>query len=210
MSLKVDFAELAPSPAEFLGRIAYLHLALSRLFSDAAALNSALSHQQALAESTAHSIGVNAVAVGELRRLGIDAEAAEAEYRERTDAFIATVRGQRPLEAMVTAYVVVGFLRDFSLALASGMRSDTGARLEAALSGTAEEDRLRELLFAAIAEDPAQAHLLALWGRRLVGDTLLFAHDVLALDGAGEHVEPVFTELIAVHTRRMDALGLTA
>jgi hypothetical protein len=24
------------------------------------------------------------------------------------------------------------------------------------------------------------------------------------------HIEPVFTELIAAHTRRMDALGLTA
>jgi hypothetical protein len=53
-----------------------------------------------------------------------------------------------------------------------------------------------------------------MWGRRLIGDTMLVARQSLNL---GKHdvsdearIEPVFTELIAAHTRRMDALGLTA
>jgi hypothetical protein len=57
-----------------------------------------------------------------------------------------------------------------------------------------------------------------MWGRRLVGDTLLVARSAMpAADPAsGEarnneaRIEPVFTELIAAHTRRMDGLGLTA
>jgi hypothetical protein len=76
------------------------------------------------------------------------------------------------------------------------------------------------LLTDAIAVDPKRAHFFALWGRRLVGDTLLLAQsslhhrDQASADGALSHqeerIEPVFTELIATHTRRMDALGLTA
>jgi LPS sulfotransferase NodH len=53
-----------------------------------------------------------------------------------------------------------------------------------------------------------------MWGRRLVGDTVLVARS--ALHGSGNatsderRIEPVFTDVIAAHTRRMDALGLTA
>jgi hypothetical protein len=48
-----------------------------------------------------------------------------------------------------------------------------------------------------------------------VGDTLLVARSALRgydrLDASTEReIEPVFTELIAAHTRRMDSLGLTA
>jgi LPS sulfotransferase NodH len=53
-----------------------------------------------------------------------------------------------------------------------------------------------------------------MWGRRLVGDTMLVARSALATEAASapdeSRIEPVFTELIAAHTRRMDALGLTA
>jgi hypothetical protein len=54
-----------------------------------------------------------------------------------------------------------------------------------------------------------------MWGRRLIGDTMLVARSALpAVSGAGapqhDRVEPAFTELIGAHTRRMDALGLTA
>jgi hypothetical protein len=51
-----------------------------------------------------------------------------------------------------------------------------------------------------------------MWGRRLVGDTMLVARLAIAQhpDASEERVDPVFTELIAAHTRRMDKLGLTA
>jgi hypothetical protein len=42
---------------------------------------------------------------------------------------------------------------------------------------------------------------------------MLVARSALSLEGrrdGEERVEPIFTELIAAHTRRMDALGLTA
>ena len=70
----------------------------------------------------------------------------------------------------------------------------------------------------AIENDVALGSRLAMWGRRLVGDTLLVARSAMPAadpgtdrgDGAEARIEPVFTELIAAHTRRMDGLGLTA
>ena len=63
-----------------------------------------------------------------------------------------------------------------------------------------------------IENDPRIGSRLAMWGRRLVGDTLLVARSALASHAREdqERLEPVWTELIAAHTRRMDALGLTA
>ena len=56
------------------------------------------------------------------------------------------------------------------------------------------EDELRTL----IEQNPRVASRLAMWGRRLIGDTMLVARSA------------AFAELIGAHTRRMDALGLTA
>jgi hypothetical protein len=98
--------------------------------------------------------------------------------------------------------------------LAEGLPADLGARVRAILDEEGAAVLLESELRAAIQTQPRLADRLALWGRSLVGDTLLIARSALRgseADGrAGERVEPVFTELIADHTRRMDALGLTA
>ena len=52
-----------------------------------------------------------------------------------------------------------------------------------------------------------------MWGRRLVGDTILVARAALRphLPGAeNDKLEPVFTELMGAHARRMDAMGLAS
>jgi LPS sulfotransferase NodH len=76
------------------------------------------------------------------------------------------------------------------------------------------EELLAAELLAAIDANPRLAARLAMWGRRLVGDTMLVARSALKTsanhDSDEARIEPVFTELIAAHTRRMDALGLTA
>ena len=98
--------------------------------------------------------------------------------------------------------------------LAEGLPVELGSRVRAILDEEGSAVVLESELRAAIAADPVLADRLALWGRSLVGDTLLLERSALrasdARDGTGEDVEPVFTELIAGHTRRMDALGLTA
>jgi hypothetical protein len=55
--------------------------------------------------------------------------------------------------------------------------------------------------------------MLSMWARRLVGDTLLVARSALRperLAADEQRVEPVYTELMGAHARRMDAMGLAA
>jgi len=105
-------------------------------------------------------------------------------------------------------------LDSFFSRLAEGLPADLGARVRAILDEEGAAVVLESELRSAIQGQPRLADRLALWGRSLVGDTLLIARSALrasdASARAGEQVEPVFTELIADHTRRMDALGLTA
>ena len=91
------------------------------------------------------------------------------------------------------------------------LRVDTLDGLRWAQAGAA---LLAGLIRDAIDANPRLASRLAMWGRRLLGDTMLVARASLATsanhDTDEARIEPVFTELIAAHTRRMDGLGLTA
>jgi hypothetical protein len=84
----------------------------------------------------------------------------------------------------------------------------------AALDNDRMIDVLRTELERRIALDPGLRPSLAMWSRRLIGDTMLMAESAL-LYGANratraDGLGTVFTELIAAHAVRMDALGLTA
>ena len=115
---------------------------------------------------------------------------------------------------ILSIYLVGGLFDGFFASLAEGVRDGYRSEAISILNDTTGRDGLRDLLAAEIAANPSIANRLALWGRRLVGDTLLISRHVLTLsDGRAfveSEVEPVFTELIADHIRRMDGLGLTA
>jgi len=128
---------------------------------------------------------------------------------------------------LLTCYLAGGLLDDFFIRLSDGLPGDVGPRIAHLLGQGAGTDVLVTHLKAAIDGNPGLGSHLALWGRRLVGDTMLVARSAIPaadppVDGAtatepptatapGEaRIEPVFTELVAAHTRRMDGLGLTA
>ena len=102
---------------------------------------------------------------------------------------------------------------DFYLALAASY-GDTGRRVARILGADADRQAVVEILTETIDSDDEWRSLLAMWGRRLVGDTLLVARAALRpkhLQLQDEQkVEPVFTQLMAAHSRRMDDLGLAA
>ena len=108
--------------------------------------------------------------------------------------------------------MTAGFLTDFFIGLSAGLPNSLQRRVEALLTISDGEAVLVSELRSAIDASPRLASRLAMWGRRLVGDTMLVARSALQQGGQlpEEKIEPVFTELIAAHTRRMDTLGLTA
>jgi hypothetical protein len=137
-----------------------------------------------------------------------------APFAARIDEYARVTLGSDWYEMLVTSYVTSGLLNDFQLQLAGGLSAESRARVTSVLSGDDGHAVLIGELHAAIDANPRLASRLALWGRRLVGDTLLIARSSLAnlshTNRDEARLEPVFTELIAAHTRRMDALGLTA
>lgn len=134
-------------------------------------------------------------------------------FREPLDAFRRATHGARHLETMLSVHITAGMLDDFYLALSGGYGA-TGDRVAKILQGDDDRQALVRLLTDAIDADEQWRDLLSLWGRRLVGDTLLIVRGALrpqTLDAAEEKkVEPVFTDLLAAHSRRMSAIGLDA
>ncbi len=211
---RVDFAELTPGLPQFLAQAAYLQLTVFETLSDAAANAPTTEAKEAVSEVAGHSLDKHHELVAELERRGADAGDAMKQYAPAIDAYRARTYGATWLETVTTCYVTAGLLDDFWRRLATGLSADAASRIHRIYSEPDGHELLVGQLRSAIDADPRVASKLAMWGRRLVGDTLLIARTALALPPSGPsdeaRLEPVFTEIIAAHTRRMDGLGLTA
>jgi hypothetical protein len=210
----VGLHELTPDIRQYLGQAAYLQLSVFETLSGCLADAPTTAAKEAVGHVAAEALAKHRGLVAEIERRGDDPGATMAPYAQRIDEFQRVTRGADWHETLTTSYVTAGILDDLLVSLAAGLSGDYPARMSALLSGDEESRLLADVLRDAIDANPHLASRLAMWGRRLVGDTLLVARSTLALpenvapDDA--RLEPVFTELIAAHTRRMDNLGLTA
>ena len=210
---RVELADLTPPEEAYLGRVGYLLLVLFENLSRAVAVAPTTAAKTRLSRAAAELLTSHEVVVAELERLGIDPVGAMDPHRAELDDYQRRTQGADWHEILVTCYLTAGFLTDFFEGLAAGLPAGLSERVSAALDVDRGEALLVEELRDAIDGNPRLASRLAMWGRRLVGDTMLVARSSLAVgrEAPGEdRIEPVFNELIAAHTRRMDALGLTA
>jgi hypothetical protein len=197
-----------------LGRAAYVQLTIFENLSSALASAPTTAAKVSIGRAAELSISRHRALAEELVRDGGVVAAAMEPYVDEVDEFERVTRGGDWFETLVTCYLTAGFLDDFFERLAVGLSPEQTKRITAIYESDAGEALLAEQLQIAIDESPRLASRLAMWGRRLVGDTMLVARS--ALHFTEDHksdearVEPVFTELIAAHTRRMDLLGLTA
>lgn len=212
-AVRVDFEALAPDVDAFLGQAAYLQLGYFETLSQLIASTPELVDKEALSRAAGAALTKHEELVALIRERGDDPTTIMLPFREKLDAFRRETHGVRPQETMIAVHITAGMLDDFYLALAASY-ADTGRRVAKILEADSDRQAIVDIIAATIASDDEWRSLLALWGRRLVGDTLLVARDVLrplALDAAEEEkVEPVFTALMAAHARRMDAMGLAA
>ncbi|MBC7724802.1 MAG: hypothetical protein H7146_08645 [Burkholderiaceae bacterium] len=211
---RVALGELTPDLKSYLGRAAYLQLTIFQAASLGVSGAPHLRGMHAMTWVAQRSLEKYAGLVDEIARAGHDPVLTMEPFRHDILEFQRTTRGADWFENLVSVYVTAGLLDDFFVRLAGGLSEERGKRVAALLSPDAGRSHIVDELLAAIGENPRLASRLALWGRRLVGDTLLVARSALAVpeDTAPDEarLEPVFTELIAAHARRMDALGLTA
>ncbi len=214
---RVDLREFAPEPAEFLGRAAYTQLTIFEALTRAMSTAPTTAAKAELSRVAEYSMAKHRALVAEIEQSGGSAADAMEPFTAPVDDFERVTRGGDWYESLLSCYLTAGFLDDFFARLAAGLPADQGRRIAQVLEGHSGEKAMAELIQAGIDDNPRLASRLAMWGRRLVGDTMLVARSALTLSHelAGQNsdearIEPVFTELIAAHTRRMDVLGLSA
>ncbi|RWZ49691.1 hypothetical protein ELQ90_13155 [Labedella phragmitis] len=209
---RVEFTDLHPDPDSYLGRAARIQLGHVETLGALVARFERFDDKERLSTAAGFALSKHQAVVAEIERRDGDPAEAMAAVAPSIDHFRSITQGNSPTEALLSFHVTSGFLDDLFIGLAASLPPDLGPRIGGLLGAEAGTAGIVDILEREISVDRRTASFLAMWGRRLVGDTLLLAREVV--DGGGhEHgddVEPVFTELIAAHTRRMDALGLTA
>jgi hypothetical protein len=215
----VDLGEITPELLPYLGQAALLQLLAFETYSGIVCGVSSLAVKEAVAQCAGAALGRYQGLVAEIRRRGDDPISVMQPFAGMTAAFRTVITGVDWRESLLGACVAFGLLDDFFIRLAEGLPGEFGPRSAQLLASNTGPDATVRVLRAEIEADPTLASQLAMWGRRLVGDTLLVARSALHLSDNGhgdysysdeEQIEPVFTELIAAHSRRMDELGLTA
>ena len=211
---RIDLHEFTPSPEEFLARAAYVQLTIFEDLARTVTIAPTTKAKAALAEATAAALARHSAVMVELEALGVDAGTAMERDRGVVDRFQRLTHGADWYESALTCHLAGGFLDDLFAALAAGLPAGLSERIRDAYAPRPADSAFVELLSQAMEENPRLAPRLALWGRRILGDALLVARDALSLRSGDakdeQRVEPAFSELIAAHTRRMDALGLSA
>lgn len=209
---RVDFAELAPELNRFLGQAAYLQLGYFETLTRLIRATPELEEKAAITRAAGAALSKHRGIVDVIRDLGEDATELMLPFREHLDAFRRKTIGARPRETLVAVYITAGMLDDFYLALASSY-GETGRRIADILREDDDTGEIVEILKRTIETDDEWRSLLSMWARRLVGDTVLVARQALRPERLAEdedRVEPVYTELMGAHARRMDAMGLAA
>lgn len=164
---------------------------------------------------------------------GVDDLALMEPFRRVLDPFDERTPASTWWEGLLKGIVGHGVAGDLCRLLARGLPAQDAAAVGAALGATDREreqdDAATVLVRAAAQGDAVLASRLALWGRRVVGESLTLAQTTLAErpalaglareaarrfqqpDAAGVDVTTwVLSELTAEHTRRMDRMGLAA
>lgn len=209
---RVDFAELAPELNRFLGQAAYLQLGYFETLTRGIRATPELAEKEALSRAAGAALDKHRGVVAVIRERGDDPTELMLPFRENLDAFRRKTIGAHPTETLLAVYLTAGMLDDFYLALASSY-GETGARVARILRDDDARHDIVPIIQATIESDPEWRSLLSMWGRRLVGDVLLVCRGALRperLAADDERVEPVYTELMGAHARRMDALGLAS
>jgi hypothetical protein len=215
---RVGLGDLRPDPLALLGQAAYLQLAWFETATAIAGRAADLADRETLTRIAAVILQKHHDLVDLITERGGVAAEAMRPYTAEVERYRRRLGDIGWHESVLTLHLATGLLDDFFARLASTL-PDQGARIAEILDREFGHEALVALLRAAVAGDRRLTSRLALWGRRLVGDTLLLARAAVATTRTADgrptttddvRVEPVLTDLIAAHTRRMDELGLTA
>lgn len=224
--VQLNPAKLTPSPDLYLARLSYLMETASEVLSEQShsAPTERLGKNQLelAAKYAARSKTLDQL----LAKLGVDPQVAKDSIAESVEQFHQYTLGRGWYENLIRLHIGYGILEDLYSQLAKGLSPARRVQVESLLADRSLLKFAETTLLAAIKSQPQLAHQLALFARAIVADVLLEVRNSVSLekvmvsqkptdkaDAAREAfkvLEPLTSELIAGHTQRMDALGLTA
>jgi len=209
----------AEAVTDLLAVLAYGELtAFERLAQDAT-LAPTLEGRAALAQMAGREIAHFTRIAERLAERGADPAKAMAPFVPALETFHATTTPSNWYEGLVKAYVGDGMAADFYREVAEFADPQTRALITEVLADTGTAEFVVREVRAAIADNPALAGRLALWGRRLVGEAISQTQHVLAendaltellVNGTGglTGVSAMITRITDRHGQRMQELGL--
>ncbi len=228
---KINLKPYAPEPKRYLGQLAYLQLSQFEILTNELKYSPTTAYKAELSEAAAKCFEQYRSISKLIVAKGVDPTDAMDPFVERIETFHSRISGNDWHETIIKIYLVSGLLNDFYTRLAVGLDPANRAAVEKILADKTFEKYAVRVLIESMQGDPTLGSRLALWGRRIMGDVLLelrAAFDNRKLAGvtksaqlsaeqeratnlaAYSKLEPLISELIAAHSVRMDAIGLTA
>jgi hypothetical protein len=228
---ELDLAPYTPESRQFLGQLAYHQLSSFEILTNELKYSPNTAYKAELsAAASKHFLRYKTLAKS-LELLNLEPAEAMDPFVERIETYNSKLTGVDWYEALLKVYLTQGLLDDFYRRLAVGLDAKLQAEVTKTLADKTFEKFVVKTLNAAMQNDEVLKSRLALFGRRVMGDTILEVRATLddrQLAGVSKNrrltsleqrdvrlrayatLEPLITELIAGHSNRMDALGLAA
>lgn len=213
---ETSITDVLPDRQRLLAVSTYVELVLSQELQDLVDEGETLAAERARIEqaSTAASARHEQLATL-LGQGGNDPVAAMAEYRDAVDELMGHVLGRTALERLLSCYLIAGFAHDTARGIADLTPGQDD--LVSALNDDVDESAMQTSLKSLIGDDQVVSDELAMWGRRIIGDCIVYAREAFGVrpdepvgEQAVKEVEKFVSHVVAEHTVRMNSLGLTA
>ncbi|MDO4241305.1 MAG: ferritin-like fold-containing protein [Microbacteriaceae bacterium] len=213
-TIRVELADFAPGIMPFLSIAALTQLSLYEAATKGVLGAPDLESKGAMAEIAAAALKKHKSFTAEITRRGSKPHIEMAKYQSPSQDYQKRTKVDDWHQHVLSVWLGGGLFESFLIEIAAGLKSSYKKEAIAILREDSGRKALEKLLSSQIAADATVADRLAMWGRRLVGDTLLLAREILLLSEnrafVATEMEPIFTEITAGHMQRMDSLGLTA
>ena len=209
-----------PAVNELYALLAYAEIAAFYRLTDEARMAPNLRGRISMASIAAAEMGHYELLRDALETRGVDAVAAMSKYVSALENYHRLTTPSTWLEALVKTYVADALAAELYLEIAGGLPDECVEVVRAALSETGHSHFVVAEVRTAVTSSSKQRSRLALWARRLFGETitqaqyLLADHDELVdlvvsgTDGLS-NVAAFFDRLQHTHDQRMAELGLS-
>ena len=217
--------KLTPSAEIYLGQLSYLSLVTAEILEKDSVLAPTTAYRQKQLKVAEIYRERHRELGSMISKLGVGSVDLEDEFVSRIDELLTRTSGVGWHESLMRLHIVMGILEHSAKSVGKGLASARRSKVDELLKNNALALFCSTALKAEIQRIPEISGRLAMYGRSLVADVLLEVRHSVSLAAVLTEVpaeriakaraefkvlEPFTSELIAAHTVRMDALGLTA